>query len=100
VRDLLYVTDQIEAVIAADRAFEHTVPNVTSNAPVSIGDCAHANLAALDWDARIVHPQGGFQGAGYKSLESSRFLAATGWAPKVGLADGVRRTLDAGARLR
>ena len=100
VRDLLYVSDQIEAVIAATQAFENTVLNVTANAPVAIGDCAQAILAALEWDARLVHPGGSFQGAGYKSLDSSRFLAATAWAPKVGLVEGVRRTLDQGARRR
>jgi nucleoside-diphosphate-sugar epimerase len=101
VRDLLYVADQIEAVIAADQAFENTIINVTSNSPVAIGGCVEAILAALDWrDARIVHPEGSFQGAGYKSLDSSRFLAATAWAPKVGLEQGVRRTLEQGARRR
>ena len=98
VRDLLYVSDQIEALIAADQAFENAIVNVTSNAPVAIGDCAQAILAALDWDARIVHPQGSFQGAGYKSLDSSRFLGLTAWAAKVGLVEGVRRTLEQGAR--
>jgi nucleoside-diphosphate-sugar epimerase len=100
VRDLLYVSDQIEAVIAADRAFENTILNVSANAPVTIGECAEAILAALDWDAHIVQPEGSFQGAGYKSLDASRFLAATGWAPKFGLVEGVRRTLNQGARRR
>jgi len=98
VRDLLFVTDQIEAVIAADATFENTILNVTPNAPVTIGDCARGILAALDWDARIVHPPGSFQGAGYKSLDSSCFLATTGWRPRVGLEEGVRRSLAVGAR--
>lgn len=96
VRDLLYVSDQIEAVIAADGAFENSILNVTPNAPVTIGQCAQAVLRALDWPARIVHPPGSFQGAGYKSLDSTRFLAATGWRPQVGLEEGVRRALAAG----
>jgi len=100
VRDLLYISDQIEALIAADQAFENAIVNVTSNAPVRIGDCAQAILAALNWDARVTHPEGSFQGAGYKSLDSSRFLAATAWAPKVALEEGVRRTLQQGARRR
>ena len=90
VRDLLYVTDQIEAVIAADQAFENRILNVTSNQPVTIGRCA------LDWPARIVAPPGSFQGAVYKSLDSGRFLAATGWQPRFGIEAGVRATLAAG----
>jgi nucleoside-diphosphate-sugar epimerase len=96
VRDLLYVTDQIEAVIAADQAFENRILNVSSNQPVTIGQCARAILDALDWPARIVHPAGSFQGAGYKSLDSSRFLTATGWRPKYGIEAGVRAALTAG----
>jgi nucleoside-diphosphate-sugar epimerase len=96
VRDLLYVTDQIEAVIAADQAFEDRILNVTSNQPVTIGHCAREILRALGWSARIVHPEGSFQGAGYKSLDSTCFLSATAWQPRYDLATGVRATLAAG----
>jgi GDP-L-fucose synthase len=95
VRDLLYVSDQIDAVIAADAAFEDSIVHCTGNAPVTIGACAEAIMRALDWNVPIVHPPDSFQGAGYKSLDSSRFLAATGWQPQVPLADGVRRVLAA-----
>jgi nucleoside-diphosphate-sugar epimerase len=95
VRDLLYIDDQLEAVFAADAVFENRIINVTSNAPVTVGNCAHAILQALDWLARIIHPPGTFQGAHFKSLDSSIFLQATGWRPLVPLADGVRRVLAA-----
>jgi nucleoside-diphosphate-sugar epimerase len=94
-RDLLYVDDQIEAVIAADAAFENCILNCTSGAPVTIGACAAATLRALDWPVPIVNPAGSFQGTSFKSLDSGRFLAATGWQPKVGLEDGLRLTLQA-----
>lgn len=95
VRDLLYVSDQIDAVIAADAAFEDSIVHCTANAPVTIGACAEAIMRALGWGARVVHPPDSFQGAGYKSLDSSRFLAKTKWQPRVPLADGVRHTLAA-----
>ena len=95
VRDLLHVHDQIDAVIAADAAFTDRVLNVTPNAPVEIGDCAAAILRALRWDARIVHPPGSFQGAGYKSLDSARFLTATAWQPKLSIEAGVAQVLAA-----
>ncbi len=94
VRDLLYVTDQIEALIAADAAFDNQILNCTDNRPVTIGGCAEAVLAALSWPARLVHPVGSFQGAGYKSIDSSRFLAATGWRSSIDIETGVRRVLS------
>jgi nucleoside-diphosphate-sugar epimerase len=95
VRDLLYVTDQIDAVIAADATFQDTIVNCTPNAPVTIGQCAEAITQALGWEARIVQPPDSFQGAGYKSLDSARFLAVTNWRPDIALIEGVRRVLQA-----
>lgn len=89
VRDLLHIDDQIDAILAADAAFTDRILNVTPNAPVTIGGCARAILAALRWDARIVRPPGSFQGAGYKSLDSTRFLEGTGWRPRLTLEEGI-----------
>ena len=95
VRDLLHVDDQIDAIIAADAAFENTVLNCTPNAPVTIGACAAAILRALDWNVPITHPPGSFQGAGYKSIDSTRFLQATGWRPRLTVEQGVADVLAA-----
>jgi GDP-L-fucose synthase len=93
VRDLLYVDDQIEAILAADAAFSNTLLNVSSNLPVTIGTVAAAVVAALDWDAEIVYPAGTFQGAAFKSLDATRFLAETGWKPRFDLEIGIRAVL-------
>ena len=95
VRDLLHVSDQIDAVIAADAAFENTVVNCTSNAPVTIGACAEAILAELAWKAAIVYPPNSFQGTSYKSVDSGRFLRATGWRPRLTLNAGIADVLAA-----
>ncbi len=95
VRDVLYVSDQIDAVIAADAAFQDSIVNVTSNDPVTVGECARAIMASLDWQADIVQPPGSFQGARHKTLDSTMFLSTTGWRPRVGLQEGVRQTLAA-----
>lgn len=95
VRDLLYVDDQIAAILAADEAFENERLNCSSNAPVTIDDCARGIRDALRWQADIVYPPDTFKGAGYKTLDASRFLEATGWKPRVGLEDGVQRVLAA-----
>jgi GDP-L-fucose synthase len=95
VRDLLHVDDQIDALLAADTAFSDRILNITPNAPVTIGGCARAILAALHWDAQITHPPGSFQGAGFKSLDSTRFLQATGWHPRLTLEEGIAQVARA-----
>jgi GDP-L-fucose synthase len=93
VRDLLYVDDQIEAMLAADAAFANVRLNCSSNAPVTIDECARVIRDALGWRAEIVYSPGTFKGADYKTLDAARFLTATGWAPRIGLEAGVRKTL-------
>ena len=93
VRDLLYVDDQMEAILAADASFENMLLNCGANQPVTIDQSAEAVIEALDWDARTFYPPGSFAGANYKTLDCSRFLERTGWSPKVGLVDGVSRVL-------
>ena len=93
VRDLLYVDDQIDAILAADQAFENERLNCSSNAPVTIDACAHAIRDALDWNAQIVYPPGTFKGTSYKTLDAGKFLNKTGWRLKVGLAEGVEKIL-------
>ena len=94
VRDLLYVDDQLDAILAADAAFENVQINCSSNQPVTIGACAEAIRDALGWPAEIVYPEGTFRGAAYKTLDATRFLEKTGWKPNVGLESGVRLVLD------
>lgn len=95
VRDLLFVDDQIEAIMAADAAFTNQRLNCTSGTATRIGEAARAVLTALDWPVPIHTPPESFQGAGFKMLDSTRFLSATGWRPVVGLVDGVQRVLTA-----
>jgi GDP-L-fucose synthase len=95
VRDLLYVDDQIEAVLAADAAFTDTIVNVAANQPVTIGAVATAIRDGLGWRAEIVYPEGSFSGAAFKSIDAGQFLAATGWRPRFALADGIRAVLAA-----
>lgn len=95
VRDLLYVDDQIAAVLAAEQHFSNTLVNCTGNRPVTVGEAAEAIVVALDWSARVTYPSGTFRGTARKTLDSSRFLDATGWHPKIDLNTGIRRVLSA-----
>lgn len=95
VRDLLYVDDQLAAILAADAAFENCMLNCSSGRPVTIGEAAQAVRDALGWRAEIVYPPGTFKGASYKTIDSSTFLGKTGWAPRVGLVEGIQAIVKA-----
>lgn len=94
-REVLHVDDQIEALLAADRVFSNTIINCAANIPITVGEVARAVMAALDWPVQLTSPEGSFQGTAYKMLDSSRFLAATGWRPRITLDEGLRRLLAA-----
>lgn len=91
VREVLYVDDQMSAILAADAHFENMIVNCAANAPVTIGQAAEAIRGALRWNAPIVSPEGSFQGTRYKVLDSSLFLERTGWRPSWGLKEGLER---------
>lgn len=94
VREALYVEDQIEAILAADAAFENEILNCAANAPVTVGEAAAAVLEAIEWRATIVSPENSFQGTSFKVLDSSRFLQRTGWRPRFRLVEGYRRLYE------
>jgi GDP-L-fucose synthase len=93
VRDLLYVDDQIDAILSADNVFENERLNVSSNAPVTIHDCAKAILDSLGWEVEVRYPSGTFRGASYKTIDATRFLVATGWKPSISLDRGISEVL-------
>jgi GDP-L-fucose synthase len=100
VRDLLYVDDQMEAILAADNAFENCLLNCGSNEPVTIHQSAQAIIEALDWQAELYYPPDSFAGANYKTLDCNRFLTKTGWQPKMKMVEGVREVLRVEAAAR
>lgn len=95
VRELLYVGDQIEALVAASAAFENRVLNCAANAPITIDEAAHAILAALSWPAPVIYPEGTFVSTARKVLDSSDFLQRTGWRPRWDLQRGIAEVLSA-----
>jgi GDP-L-fucose synthase len=95
VREVLYVDDQIEAMLAAEQAFSNRIVNCAANAPVTIDAVARAITRVLDWKADLYYPPDSFRGASYKVLDSSTFLDATGWSPRFDLEGGLRQTLAA-----
>jgi GDP-L-fucose synthase len=95
VREVLYVDDQIEAILAADAAFTDRLINCAANTPTTVGEVAHAITQVLGWEADLYYPPDSFRGASYKVLDSSCFLATTGWQPRFSLEAGLRSTVNA-----
>jgi GDP-L-fucose synthase len=93
-RECLYVTDQIDAMLAADGAFDGGLLNTAANQPITLQEMAETIQKVIGWTAPIVFPQGSYTGADKKQLDSGRFLAATGWKPKTGLESGLKRLAD------
>ena len=50
VPDLRYVNDQLDAILAADVAFENDILNCSANRPLTIGDAAESLREALGWE--------------------------------------------------
>jgi UDP-glucose 4-epimerase len=98
-RDLLYVDDAVEAFLRAgvsDACLGETL-NVGGSTPVAHRDLVQLLIAVagsgrvryVDWpsDRRAID-------VGSVWLDSTRLREATGWAPRVSLADGLRRMIE------
>lgn len=95
-RDLAYADDVAEAFLAAADS-PAGVYNLGGAPPVSLRDLAEALVAANGGGRYVVKDFPADRAKidiGSYVADDSRFRAATGWAPKVPLDEGLRRTLD------
>lgn len=93
-RECLYVSDQLEALLAASAGFSNCILNCAANAQITIGEMASAVLQVLKWEVPIEFSTGAFRGASRKVLDSSRFLTGTAWRPRVSLHAGLAELRD------
>ena len=100
VREVLHVDDQIDAILAADACFENEILNCAASKPVTIREAAEAVIEAIEWNAELYSPPGSFSGTSFKVLDSSRFLKATGWKPRISLTAGLRSLYELEYRTR
>ncbi|MCS6890386.1 MAG: NAD-dependent epimerase/dehydratase family protein [Rhodovarius sp.] len=102
-RDLAYVDDVTEAFLlaaehAADAGVNGQVFNIGGSPPVSLLELAHMVIAANGGRGSFVTREFPAERApidiGSYHADDRAFRRATGWAPRVPLEEGLRRTLD------
>jgi UDP-glucose 4-epimerase len=98
-RDLLYVDDAAEAFLyaAVTPMAEGLALNVGGDEPYSLAALAEAIIEANGggkYEIREFPPERKRIDIGDFLTDDSRFRGLCGWCPRIGLADGLRRSLD------
>jgi len=98
-RDLLYVDDAAEAFLyaAITEEAEGLALNVGGDEPVSLKDLAQATITANgggNYDIREFPPERKRIDIGDFLTDDHRFRTLSGWSPRFGLAEGLRRSLE------
>jgi GDP-4-dehydro-6-deoxy-D-mannose reductase len=96
-RDLTDVRDTVRAYVALMAHAEPAMPyNVSSGRAVAVGDLVHAFLDLAQRDIQVVEDPARFRPNDPPLLvgDHSRLTAATGWEPKIPLAQTVADLLD------
>lgn len=93
-RDYLYVEDFVTAILALmTYKGPHRIFNISSGKGSSVLDIIGALRRQLGSMPEVVHqPDRGFD-VPVNVLDSSRLRAETGWSPRVGLEEGLSRTI-------
>ncbi|MBP2313481.1 GDP-L-fucose synthase [Azospirillum soli] len=93
-REFLYVDDMADACLHLMHHYDgEDIVNVGPGEDIAIADLAHMIRGVVGYEGRIEHDLTKPDGHPRKLMDVSR-LFTTGWRPKVGLEEGVRRTYD------
>ena len=97
-RDMTYVDDVTDAFLAAaEPACHGQVYNIGGPPPASLLEIAALMVKIVPgarFDTREFPADRATIDIGSYHADDSAFRAATGWSPKIGLEDGIRRSLD------
>ena len=95
VREWLYVDDGAEAMLRGMTCEAFIDPiNVGVAEGVSVKELAERIRDVVGYRGRIVYDTSKPDGAPHKTVDGSRGEKLLGWSPKVGLDEGLRRTVD------
>ena len=93
-REFLYVDDMADACLHLMHHYDgEDIVNVGPGEDIAIADLARMIRGVVGYEGRIEHDLTKPDGHPRKLMDVSR-LFATGWRPKIGLEEGVRRTHD------
>jgi len=91
-QDFIHVEDVARGIVAlVERDIDPGIYNVGSGTPAAVGDVA--NQVAAHFGRPPLFPDAGFDGGFWADMKKT--IAATGWRPRIDLADGIARTLRA-----
>jgi UDP-glucose 4-epimerase len=102
-RDFAYVDDVVAGFLAAAAALDGAAPaagqafNLGGAPPTSLRDLAEAMIAAAGegrYELKTFPAERAAIDIGSYHADDRAFRALTGWAPRLGLAEGLRRTVD------
>lgn len=95
-RDFLYVEDAAEALIALARAEDVSGGpyNIGAGRETSIAEIAETIARLTGYSGQIVFDTSKPDGQPRRLLDISRVTALTGWRPRVGLEEGLGRTIE------
>jgi GDP-L-fucose synthase len=92
-REFLHVDDLAQAALFLMENYDEDAPiNVGASQDGTIEELACLIAMIVDYPGRIVFTGEGPDGMPRKLLDSSR-IRAMGWEPKIGLAEGLKRTI-------
>lgn len=93
IRELLYVDDQIDAMLLAAEHFENEIVNISNGIGYTIREVAEIIRDAVGYQGNLFFNKDRYTGVKYKVLDNKRFIAKTDWKPKYTLRQGIERTV-------
>lgn len=94
-RDLIYIDDAAEGLLRAAEVMDSPTPiNLSSGEEVSIRHIAETIARLAGFQGRTVWDLSKGDGQARRCLDNSRARELLGWTPKVGLEEGLRRTVE------
>lgn len=95
VRDFIYVDDVADAlVLALERHHEELPINISSGTGVTIRELSELVAGTVGFEGEIAWDRTKPDGHMVKVFDVSRMKSVLGFSPKVGLADGLKRTYE------